>query len=78
MRSTCCISGQGLAFYVVCVQIHEINENNIKVVTTKEMYMARMEDLLIPPKAELKFPLVNFSSACFGTETEGSDVLYNP
>ena len=38
----------------------EINGNNMKVVTTKEIYMARMEDLLTPPKAELKFPLVNF------------------
>merc|ERR1712105_390919 len=36
----------------------EINGNNLKTVTTKEMYLARMEDLFNPPKVEMKFPQV--------------------
>ena len=43
----------------------EINGNNMKVVTTKEIYIARMDDLLTPPKVELKFPLVNFQELVY-------------
>ena len=34
----------------------------MKTVTTKEIYTSRMSDLLVPPKAELKFPQVNFKN----------------
>ena len=32
----------------------------LKYVTTKAIYNSRMTDLLVPPKAELKFPQVDF------------------
>ena len=38
----------------------EVKETNIKTVTTKEIYASRMDDMLMPPKVEVKFPLVNF------------------
>jgi hypothetical protein len=37
-----------------------VKKNGIKTVTTKAIYTSRMKDLLVPPKAELKFPQVNF------------------
>ena len=40
----------------------EIKGNTMKVVTNKEIYMARMNDLLTPPKVESKFLLVIFKS----------------
>ena len=43
----------------------EINENNMNLVTTKEMYKARMKDLLSPPKVEVKFPQVNFQELVY-------------
>ena len=43
----------------------EINENNMKSVTTKEMYINRMEDLLTPPKVEIKYPQVNFQELVY-------------
>ena len=43
----------------------EIKETNIKTVTTKEIYAARMEDMLTPPKVEAKFPLVNFQELVY-------------
>ena len=43
----------------------EVKGNNLKVVTTKEMYMSRIEDLLTPPKVEDKFPLVNFQELLY-------------
>ena len=44
---------------------NEINGNNIKSVTTKEMYLARMDDLFNPPKVEMKFPQVNFQELVY-------------
>ena len=43
----------------------EIKENNVKSITTKEIYVARMDDLLNPPKVEVKFPLVNFQELVY-------------
>ena len=43
----------------------EIKENNVKSITTKEIYVARMDDLLNPPKVEMKFPLVNFQELVY-------------
>ena len=37
----------------------------MKSVTTKEMYVARMEDMLNPPKVEIKFPGVNFQELVY-------------
>ena len=37
----------------------------MKEVTTKAMYMARIEDLLSPPKVERKFPPVNFEEVVY-------------
>ena len=54
----------------------------MKSVTTKEIYTSRMADLLVPPKVELKFPLVNFPELVYGRmnhsvlETKQKDVSY--
>ena len=37
----------------------------LKPVTTKAIYNSRMADLLLPPKVELKFPLVNFPEVVY-------------
>jgi hypothetical protein len=38
----------------------------LKSVTTKAIYTSRMTDLLLPPKVEAKFPLVNFPEMVYG------------
>ena len=43
----------------------EVKVANVKIVTTKELYLSRMEDLLMPPKAEEKFPLINFQELVY-------------
>ena len=43
----------------------EIKENNVRVVTTKMIYASRIEDMITPPKAEDKFPLVNFQELVY-------------
>ena len=37
----------------------------LKTVTTKEIYISRMTDLLVPPKVENKFPQVNFKELVY-------------
>ena len=37
----------------------------LKIVTTRTIYTSRMTDLLVPPKVELKFPLVNFKKLVY-------------
>ena len=39
--------------------------NILAAVTTKAIYTSRMSDLLVPPKVELKFPLVNFQNLVY-------------
>jgi hypothetical protein len=43
----------------------EVKRSNMKAVTTKAIYTSRMKDLLIPPKAKLKFPQVNFKEIVY-------------
>ena len=43
----------------------EVKVANVKTVTTKEIYVSRMDDMLMPPKAEAKFPLVNFQELVY-------------
>jgi hypothetical protein len=62
----------------------EVQNSNMKVVMTREIYRSRMASLLTPPKAENKFPLVNFPNILYprmthaGGEAEGRDVLSDP
>ena len=42
-----------------------VKETNVKTVTTKEIYASRMEDILLPPKVEVKFPSVNFQELVY-------------
>ena len=51
--------------FLEAVGREEIKETNIKTVTTKEIYAARMEDMLMPPKVEAKFPLVNYQELVY-------------
>ena len=61
----------------------ELNGNNMQAITTKEMYMSRMDDLLTPPKVELKFPLINFPELVYPRikhsmlEVKQRDVLFS-
>ena len=43
----------------------EVKRSNMKAVTTKAIYTSRMKDLLVSPKAELKFPQVNFKELVY-------------
>ena len=43
----------------------EVKKANVKTVTTIEIYVSRMDDMLMPPKAEAKFPLVNFQELVY-------------
>ena len=55
----------------------------LKYVTTKAIYTSRMADLLVPPKVEQKFPLVNFPQLVYSRmnhkvlETKQKDVSYS-
>ena len=55
----------------------------MKYVTTKAIYTSRMADLLVPPKVEQKFPLVNFPQLVYSRmnhkvlETKQKDVSYS-
>ena len=55
----------------------------LKSVTTKAIYTSRMTDLLVAPKVELKFPLVNFPEVVYSRmnlkvlETRQRDVSYS-
>jgi hypothetical protein len=55
----------------------------LKSVTTKAIYTSRMSDLLVPPKVELKFPLVNFPGLVYSRmnyrvlEARQRDVSYS-
>ena len=61
----------------------ELNGNNMQAITTKEMYMSRMDHLLTPPKVELKFPLINFPELVYPRikhsmlEVKQRDVLFS-
>ena len=58
-------------------------KNILKPVTTKAIYISRMTDLLVPPKVELKFPLVNFPDLVYSRmnhkvlETRQRDVSFS-
>ena len=43
----------------------DIRDSNMKVITTKAIYLSRMKDLLVPPKVEIKFPQVNFQELVY-------------
>jgi hypothetical protein len=61
----------------------EITRSNLKAVTTKAIYKSRMDDLLIPPKVELKYPLTNFQEIVYPRlknpvlEVKQKDVLFS-
>ena len=40
-------------------------DSNIKDITSKAIYTSRMNDLLVPPKVEIKFPQVNFQKLVY-------------
>jgi hypothetical protein len=42
-----------------------VAEAIMKSVTTKAIYTSRMQDLLVPPKVELRFPQVNFKELVY-------------
>ena len=54
-----------LDLFLEAVSRGEIKKTNVKTVTTKEIYLTRMEDILTPPKVEAKFPLVNFQELVY-------------
>ena len=39
--------------------------SNLKSVATKIIYTSRIKDLLLPPKAEMKLPLVNYKELIY-------------
>ena len=43
----------------------EVMVANVKIITTKELYLSRMEDLLMPRKVEAKFSLINFQELVY-------------
>ena len=43
----------------------EFTRSNLKAETTKAIYISRMNDLLVPPKVELKYPLTNFQEIVY-------------
>jgi len=51
--------------FLEAVGRNEVKETNVKTVTTKEIYASRMEDILLPPKVEVKFPSVNFQELVY-------------
>ena len=59
-----------------------INNSNVRVATTKDIYNSRMSSLLTPPKVEIKFPLVNFPELVYPRmnnavlETKQRDILF--
>ena len=51
--------------FLEAVSRGEVKRNNLKTVTTKAIYTSRMNDLLVPPKAELKFPQADFTELVY-------------
>ena len=51
--------------FIEAVGRGEVKRNNMNAVKTKAIYTSRMKDLLVPPKAESKFPQINFKKLIY-------------